>query len=170
MYCVGVPECAVAVAEQHRHRARLGAFGRKLRAADVNADVGDDEVQFAVAVDVGDVHAPRILAGRDAPGRLEGAIAVAQEDVDVVVVIRHDRVELAIAVEVRDHHVLGVQRIAARHAGAGVVTAERERAVAVAQQDGQLGRAVVVPVPCPSAIARSSLPSPLKSPIVDQRE
>ena len=134
-------ERPVAVAEQHRDR--VGAY------------VGDGEVEPAVAIEV----TRDDRAGRDPTASvtvgLERAVAVAQQHrhgagVDVRARVFDGEIEAAVALEVACHDGVWVRP----H---GVVGWGLERAVAVAQQHRHR---VVSRV----ATARSTWPSPLKSP------
>src|SRR5437764_1354506 len=76
---------AVAVAQEH-------AYPR--------IKVGRDEIGLAVAVEVAHRNELVSWTGGEILGTKEGAVAVAQEDVDVIVAGRHE-VKLTVEVEVR---------------------------------------------------------------------
>ena len=119
----------------------------------VAADVGDDQVGLAVAVDV----APRPRRPDSMPAAkvcwaLEGAVAVAQQHAHgVAAVVGDDQVGLAVAVHVRPR-----RRSNGCRAGGEGLPGDLEGAVAVAQQhahgvvavvgDDQVGLAVAVHV------------------------
>src|SRR5205823_370478 len=94
--------------------------------------VGDDQVGSAVAVHVGDLHRHRVGGGQ-VPGRLEGAVAVAQQHAHTVVPragvgngVGDDHVRPAVAVDVG-------RRYVPRLLAGGEVLGGPEGAVAVAQ-------------------------------------
>src|SRR5205823_3834358 len=82
---------AVAVTQQHAYR-------------NVSL-VGDDQVQFTVAIDIRGRDRVREEADTDNLLRLEGAIAIAQQHAQRVVAgVGHDEVEYAVPVDVRRRH------------------------------------------------------------------
>ncbi len=102
--------------------------------------VGEDEVEDAVAGEVGDGQGDGRL---DRLEGAEGAVAVADEDQHVAVGVADQEVELAVAQEVGDGQPGGIDAGVVGHRG-------REAALAVAQidahavggEDGQVGDAV----------------------------
>ena len=69
---------AVALAQQHAYPAGIGPIGRTVIAT--LAEVGDDQIQVAIAVYVRDRDRVGVPAtGAVADGRLEGPVAVAQQ-------------------------------------------------------------------------------------------
>ena len=112
------PEGAVAVAQQHVDGAGVA--------------VADDQVELAVAVEVGHRQRGRAAAGGEGLLGLEGAVAVAQEHAHVVAaVVGGDDIGNAVAVQVRHLHLVRslTHRISLRRP---------EIAVALVQEDADV--------------------------------
>src|SRR5262249_22316286 len=123
---LGGLEGAVAVAQQHAHRAGL-----------IEAIVDDGEVPLAITVVIPDRQGRRKGTRAVAGGALEGAITVTQQDTHPVPGVGRGQVGAAVAVEVRG-------RYGARLVAGGVTNRGLEGAVTVAAQDTYRTRVSVI--------------------------
>ena len=90
------------ITEENRDRARPGVVV-----------VRSDDVEIAITVHVGDHQGRRIVARRVDDGGVERAVAIAHHHVDGaadtrrrVAVVRHDEIEVSVAVEIRGDDIL----------------------------------------------------------------